>query len=154
MVFNVTFNIISVISWRSVFIGWRNREYPEKTNDLPQVIDVSGENQRPATSHWRIRGKPTTNHKSLTYPEKTNDLPQVIDVSGENQRPATSHWRIRRKPTTCHKSLTYQKKTNDLPQVIDVSEENQRPATSHWQTLWHNVISSNPRHERDSNSPC
>jgi len=33
MVFNVTFNNISVISWRSIL------EYPEKTIDLPQVTD-------------------------------------------------------------------------------------------------------------------
>ena len=31
-------------------------------------------------------------------------------------------------------------------------EENYRPAASHWQTLSHNVASSTPRHERDSNS--
>jgi hypothetical protein len=28
--------------------------------------------------------------------------------------------------------------------------ENHRPATSHWQTLSHKVVSSTPRHERDS----
>ena len=32
MVFNVTFNNISVISWRKL-------EYPEKTTDLPQITD-------------------------------------------------------------------------------------------------------------------
>jgi hypothetical protein len=30
--------------------------------------------------------------------------------------------------------------------------ENHWPVTSHWQTLSHNVVSSTPRHERDSNS--
>jgi hypothetical protein len=29
--------------------------------------------------------------------------------------------------------------------------ENHRPVTSHWQNLSHNVVSSTPRHERDSN---
>jgi len=33
MMFNVTFNNISVISW------WRKPEYPEKTIDMPQVTD-------------------------------------------------------------------------------------------------------------------
>ena len=33
MVFNNTFNTISVISW------WRKPEYPEKTTDLLQVTD-------------------------------------------------------------------------------------------------------------------
>ena len=33
MVFNATFNNISVIYW------WRKPEYPEKTTDLPQVTD-------------------------------------------------------------------------------------------------------------------
>jgi len=35
MVFDATFNNISVISWRSVF-WWRKQE---KTNDLSQVTD-------------------------------------------------------------------------------------------------------------------
>jgi len=30
--------------------------------------------------------------------------------------------------------------------------ENHRLATSHWQTLSHNIVSSMPCHERDSNS--
>jgi hypothetical protein len=38
MVFNATFNIISAISWQSVF-KWRKPETPEKTTDLPQVTD-------------------------------------------------------------------------------------------------------------------
>jgi hypothetical protein len=36
MVFNATFNNISVISWVH-FHWWGKREYPEKTTDLPQV---------------------------------------------------------------------------------------------------------------------
>jgi hypothetical protein len=38
MVFNATFNNISVISWRSVLLV-EETEYPEKTTDLPQVTD-------------------------------------------------------------------------------------------------------------------
>jgi hypothetical protein len=38
MVFNATFNNISVISWRQ-FYWWRKPEYPEKTTDLLQVTD-------------------------------------------------------------------------------------------------------------------
>ena len=38
MVFNATFNIISAISWRSVY--WKRKpEYREKTTDLSQVTD-------------------------------------------------------------------------------------------------------------------
>ena len=33
-----------------------------------------------------------------------------------------------------------------------VPGENHRPTVSHWRTLSHNVVSSTPRHERDSNS--
>ena len=33
-----------------------------------------------------------------------------------------------------------------------VPGENHRPVASHWQTCSHNVVSSTPRHERDSNS--
>ena len=32
--------------------------------------------------------------------------------------------------------------------------ENHRPALSHRQTLSHNVVSSTPRYDRDSNSQC
>ena len=38
MVFNTTFNNISVISWRSVLLV-EEKEYPEKTTDLLQVTD-------------------------------------------------------------------------------------------------------------------
>ena len=38
MVFNATFNNISVISWRSVLLP-RKPEYPEKITDLPQVTE-------------------------------------------------------------------------------------------------------------------
>ena len=41
MVFNATFNNISVISWAcgSQFYLWRKPEDPEKTTDLSQVTD-------------------------------------------------------------------------------------------------------------------
>jgi len=38
MVFNATFNNITVISWRSVLLV-RKPEYPEKTTDLSEVTD-------------------------------------------------------------------------------------------------------------------
>ena len=38
MVFNATFNNISVIHGDQ-FYWWRKSEYPEKTTDLPQVND-------------------------------------------------------------------------------------------------------------------
>jgi len=39
MVFNATFNNISVISWRSVSLVLRKPKYTEKTIDLLQVTD-------------------------------------------------------------------------------------------------------------------
>jgi hypothetical protein len=41
MVFTATFNNISVISWQSVLFLEETEvsEYPEKTNNLPQVTD-------------------------------------------------------------------------------------------------------------------
>ena len=40
MMFNATFNNISVISWRSVLIyWWRKPEYQGKTTDLTKVTD-------------------------------------------------------------------------------------------------------------------
>jgi hypothetical protein len=40
-----------------------------------------------------------------------------------------------------------------LVKETGVPEENNRPVTSYWQTLLHNVVSSTPGHERDSNIP-
>ena len=39
-----------------------------------------------------------------------------------------------------------------LVEDTGVPGENHRPTASHWQTLSHNVVSSTPRQERDSNS--
>jgi hypothetical protein len=39
MVFNATFNNISVIYRGGQFYFWRKPEYPEKTTDLSQVVD-------------------------------------------------------------------------------------------------------------------
>jgi hypothetical protein len=39
-----------------------------------------------------------------------------------------------------------------LMEETRVPGENHRPVASHWHTLSHNVVSSTPRHERDSNS--
>ena len=39
MVFNATFNNISVILWLSVLLFEETEEYPEKTTDLSQVTD-------------------------------------------------------------------------------------------------------------------
>ena len=39
-----------------------------------------------------------------------------------------------------------------LVEKTGVPGENHRPVASHGQTLSHNVVSSTPRHERDSNS--
>jgi hypothetical protein len=39
-----------------------------------------------------------------------------------------------------------------LTEEIRIARENHRPAASHWQTLSHNVVSSKPHYERDSNS--
>jgi len=36
--------------------------------------------------------------------------------------------------------------------LAEETGENHRPAASHWQILSHNVVSSTPRNERDSNS--
>jgi len=39
MVIDATFNKISVIYRGGRFYWWRKSEYPEKTTDLPQLID-------------------------------------------------------------------------------------------------------------------
>jgi hypothetical protein len=57
MVFNATFNNISVISWR--FYWWRKPEYPEKTTDLTQVTEKLSINAVSSTP--RLRGIRTHN---------------------------------------------------------------------------------------------
>jgi hypothetical protein len=37
-----------------------------------------------------------------------------------------------------------------LMEETDIPGENHRYAESHWETISHNVVSSTPRHERDS----
>jgi len=39
-----------------------------------------------------------------------------------------------------------------LVEKTGVPGEKHRPAASHWKTLSHKVVSSTPRHERDSNT--
>jgi len=39
MVINVTFNNIFQLNRSGQFYWWRKPEYPEKTNDLPQITD-------------------------------------------------------------------------------------------------------------------
>jgi len=39
-----------------------------------------------------------------------------------------------------------------LVEKTEYPEKTTLPVTNHWQTLSHNVVSSTPRHERDSNS--
>jgi hypothetical protein len=39
-----------------------------------------------------------------------------------------------------------------LVEETGVPGENHRPVASQWQTLSHNVVSSTPHHEQDSNS--
>jgi hypothetical protein len=39
-----------------------------------------------------------------------------------------------------------------LMEETGVTEENHRPVASNWQAFSHNVVSSTPRHERDSNA--
>ena len=41
-----------------------------------------------------------------------------------------------------------------LVEETRVPRENRPPATSHWHILLHNVVSSTPRHELDSNWQC
>jgi len=110
MVFNATFNNISVISWRSVLLpekcgGPGENHWPAASHwqTLSEETGVPGENHRPVASHWHkgnwcTRRKPQTCHKSLTnfitlgkaeYTEKTTDLPQVTDK--RYQKPRTSH---------------------------------------------------------------
>jgi len=94
MMFNATFNNISVISWRSVLM-WRKPEYPKKTTNLPQVTDRrNAEDLEKTIDLPRVTDK--LYRRKPEYPEKTTDLSQVTDIKetgvpGENHRPATSH---------------------------------------------------------------
>jgi hypothetical protein len=69
MVFNATFNTISVISWRSVLLV-------EKTG-------VPGENNRPAASHWH-----TLSHNVVSSTPRLSGI-HTQSVSGD------MHWLYR-----------------------------------------------------------
>jgi len=73
MVFNATFNNISVISWRSVN-RWRKPEYPEKTTDLSQVMWRKPEYPKKTTNLPQV-----TEWRKPEDPRETTDLPQVTD---------------------------------------------------------------------------
>jgi len=73
MVFNATFNNISVISWRSVN-RWRKPEYPEKTTDLSQVMWRKPEYPKKTTNLPQV-----TEWETIEYPAKTSDLSQTTD---------------------------------------------------------------------------
>ena len=69
MVFNATFNNISVISWWSVLLVDKT-EYPEKTNDPSQVTDKLHIMLYPVTSPWM--GFDCTLHTDCTNNCKSN----------------------------------------------------------------------------------
>jgi len=92
MVFNATFNNISVISWQSN--RWRKPEYPEKTTDLSQVM-------------WR---KPE-------YPKKTTNLPQVTDRRNAEDLEKTID--LPRVTDKLYRKPEDPEKTTDLSHVID-----------------------------------
>jgi hypothetical protein len=84
MVFNATFNNISVISWQSYLLleetgvpreNYRpaSPEYPEKTTDLP----LRSTRRKLQTC---LSGVPRENYRpaSPEYPEKTTDLPNSL----------------------------------------------------------------------------
>jgi len=127
MVFNATFNNISVILWQSIL--------------LVEETGVPGENHRPVArfiggGNRSTRRKPPTCRKfnwwrKPEYPEKTTDLSQV--KCGENRN-------TRRKPPTCRKSLSGgSRRTRRKPptcrksllEETGVPGENHRPVASH-----------------------
>jgi len=63
MVFNATFNNISVIAWRSVL--------------LVEDTGVPGENHRPAASHWQ-----TLSHNVVLYTPRLSEI-RTHNVSGD-----------------------------------------------------------------------
>ena len=88
MVFGVTFNNISVISWWSVY-WWRKPEYPAKYTDLPQVNDKLYRTDcigscksnyhmiMTTTAHWRVeQGLKIVVCSSLNVPSLFRNLQQ------------------------------------------------------------------------------
>jgi hypothetical protein len=69
MVFNVTFNNISVISWRSVL--------------LEEETEVPRENHRPATSHWQTLSHNVNCYIEYTSPWASFDLTNLVLIGAD-----------------------------------------------------------------------
>jgi kynureninase len=99
MVFNATFNNISVIYRGCQFDWWRKAEYPEKTTELPQVTDK--------LSYIMLYRASTSLLVTHTYAHNIFSqlstifqlyrggsvlLVEETGIPGENHRPVASHY--------------------------------------------------------------
>ena len=137
MVFNASFNNISVISWTSILLVEQTR--------------VQRESHRPAASHWQTRVQRESHRPAASHWQTR--------VQRESHRPAASHWQTRvqresHRPAASHWQTRVQRESH-IPAASHwqtrVQRESHRPAASHWQTLSHKVVSSTC-HEWHSNS--
>jgi hypothetical protein len=151
MVVNVTFNNISVISWRSVL--------------LIEETGVSRENHRPVPSHWQISSHnvisgtpPHERDVMLRYMKYVKLCPKTSNHTNVIFIPFLLFYIINNyyfihimgvmamvfNATLSNISLIPWRSVL-LMEETGVPGENHRPVASHWQTLSHNVVSSTPR---------
>jgi hypothetical protein len=154
MVFNATFKNISIISWWSVL--------------LVEETGVPGENHWLAASHWLTlshnvvsstprheRGSNSQLCKSNYHTITKTTAPELIELLIRNLYVPTCSGGCKKIKMFVQWNLVISNLQvwNIKPLwIFWVHRENYQPAAIHWQTLSHNVVSSTPCHERDSNS--
>jgi hypothetical protein len=115
------------------FYWWRKPEYPEKTTDLSQITDKL---------------------YTMFASHEISDSVCMFCHLFHGFNLWSKHLETISFGMFCELFL-WRQHNNCISLLVEetgVPGENHRPIANHWQTLWNNVVSSTPRHERGSNS--
>ena len=136
MVFNATFNNISFISWRSVLLVCWNRKTRRKQ----------------PTCHKSLTNLITLCCIEYTSPWMGFELKTLVVIGSDR----TGSWKSNYDTITTTFNATFiiaSAISWRSVLLVVLRGENQQPSASKWQTLYHKVLSSTSRHDRDLNPP-